>query len=141
MRVDARTSWTATPLGDRVIPTRSGHTLIELIVALALLALLTALVAPNFRAPQVRVEEASAVVARARQFAIVRGEGVRLALAANGAWRVSPASAKGVTVLDGQLTPPQRALTLRISATGVCIATDGPAWDPVRCEPRDGARR
>lgn len=136
-----RTSWTATPLGDRVIPTRSGHTLIELIVALALLALLATLVTPNFLAPQVRVEGASSVVARARQFAIVRGEGMRVALATNGTWRVSPASAADVTVLDGQLPPPQRALTLRISPTGVCMAIDGPAWDPVRCEPREGARR
>ena len=112
-----------------------------MIVALALLALLTALAAPNFLAPQVRVDGTSSVVARARQFAIVRGEGVRLALATNGTWRVSPANAADVTVLEGHLAPPQRALTLRISPTGVCIAIDGPAWDPVRCEPRDGALR
>ncbi len=110
-------------------------------MALALLALLTALVVPTFLAPTVRAEGTSSVVARARQFAIVRGEGVRLALAANGSWRVSPANATDVTVLNGQLTAPQRALTLRISPTGLCIATDGPSWDPVRCEPREGAAR
>ena len=110
-------------------------------MALALLALLAALVAPNFLTPQIRAADTSSVVAQARQFAIVRGKGVRLALAANGSWRVSPASAADVTVLDGQLTSPQRALTLHISPTGVCIAIEGPAWDPVRCEPRNGALR
>jgi prepilin-type N-terminal cleavage/methylation domain-containing protein len=141
VRVDAYILDRHTPLGDRVIPTRSGHTLVELIVALALMALLTALVAPSFLASRVGVEGPSSVVARARRLAIVRGEGMRLALATNGEWRITPAAAGGVSVLDGRLTPPQSMLTLRISSTGLCLAVEGPAWDPIRCEPRDGGVR
>ena len=129
-------------------PVRRGVTLVELIVVLALMALVLAIAAPAFVTPRASRDGGfAAVVATARRAAILRSEPVTLALEADGEWHIdgdaSPPAATPIAA--GRLTPAIGQLRVRISPLGTCIPDrpvegSGVTWNALECRLDDGAR-
>jgi prepilin-type N-terminal cleavage/methylation domain-containing protein len=113
---------------------RTGLTLLELVVALAVVALAATLSVPMLRQPAA-AEDLDALVARARHAAVTRGETLRLTLAPDGRWRVVSLRAPERAVLEGAGVSSGALTMLDFSPLGTCVPAvgSGPAWDPVRC--------
>jgi prepilin-type N-terminal cleavage/methylation domain-containing protein len=115
---------------------RAGFTLLEIAVTLTLLALAASLVAPALRAPRVRGDDLTAVVARAREAAVRRAEALVLRVEATGEWRLT-AGDDTVAVGRGRLAPaPSAFLAVRFSPLGTCVAESGvdmQRWDALHC--------
>lgn len=111
----------------------AGFTLVELVVALILLALAVTLAAPLLRAPA-PVDPVADVVARARRLAVARAEPLTLSVLADGRWRVESARGAGA-LAEGRLPAPQRAASISLSPLGACVPAAGGDWDPTRCAP------
>lgn len=124
----------------RAVRSHPGVTLVELLVALVLLGMGAAVVAPVFRLPAPRTAEGDAV-ARTRALALRRAEAMTLVIGRDGAWTVHPArDGTGEALATGQLAAARAdslPRTLVVSPLGDCMALDAPAaggtWDPVRC--------
>lgn len=124
----------ANPSAGPLASDRHGHTLIELVVALALLALVAGLVAPRFLAPHASSgDDVAEVVARARRLAVERATPVRLSVRHTGEWRVWAEREPASTLLEGRLAAPQPAADVALTASGLCLPAAGTAWDPARC--------
>ena len=120
--------------GDRVIPRRAGHTLIELIVALAILALVTSLVGPRLMTPRPSSSEGlTDVIARARRMAVESGQAATLSVESSGDWSVRRTSRGDVTLMRGHLETAPEAMHLDLLPSGACLLRDGGQWDPSRC--------
>jgi len=124
-------------------PPRTGFTLLEVIVALALLALLTALAAPTFVIRRTDDERGlSRVLQRSRELAIRRAESLSLYMDATGRWSLGS---------DG--SPPQEhiqrdslkegmgaAALIRISPLGGCYLESGSLGTAATLVQLDGVR-
>jgi prepilin-type N-terminal cleavage/methylation domain-containing protein len=124
---------------------RRAFTLLEMIVVMALMALVVALVAPSLRAPPLRGNELARLIASARGAAITRGQSLALVTSVDGAWSLRPLPPDdSVAIASGRLDrAPSRALRLRLAPLGSCIAEAvlppelGP-WDAGSCTPATG---
>lgn len=122
-------------------------TLLELLVAVALVGGMLALVAPSLGTPPPREGRLESVVRAARSAAIARAQTLSLSIAGNGDWTVHPLPPDdSIRVLGGTLdAPPSAPLVLQVSPVGACVpVTPLPAelagWDAASCAPsRDGA--
>ncbi|MGQ0538270.1 MAG: prepilin-type N-terminal cleavage/methylation domain-containing protein [Gemmatimonadaceae bacterium] len=105
---------------------RRGLTLIEVIVALALLGLGAALVFPLMwpTPPRVQEEPLQRLVYRARALAVARAEPLRLTIGRDGDWAI----VSGVTPDSGAIesgalyAPPAGAAVVRVTELGICLA-------------------
>lgn len=121
---------------------RSGFTLLEVIVILALMAVAAAVVAPAFRQPDRPNDDLRAIVAGARELAVRRAEALVLHVDNRGAWRLTPAS-DTTAVSSGVLDRAGQAARIRVTPLGACFneaqslgaAVD---WDAISCAPRSG---
>jgi prepilin-type N-terminal cleavage/methylation domain-containing protein len=126
-------------------PLRSGLTLIEVMIVIAILAIIAAIVYPNvFRPKPTLAATEMTVVEHAKALAIARAETVRVSIERDGTWQIVSESAHGSTPLaTGSLSeaPPQ-ALVLRVTQLGTCLpvegatANEGAAVDAVSCSKR-----
>jgi prepilin-type N-terminal cleavage/methylation domain-containing protein len=124
---------------------RSGLTLIEVMIVIAILAIMAAIVYPNvFRQKPTPAATEMTVVEHAKALAIARSEPVRVSIERDGTWQIVSETAPGSTPLaSGSLSeaPPQ-ALVLRVTQLGTCLpvegasANEGAAVDAVSCSQR-----
>ena len=121
---------------------RRGLTLLELMVALALLGLMLALVTPLFRRPTRRDGRLDAVLRAARATAISRSETMALRVRADGQWSVRALPPDdALLLLSGTLdSQPSLAFQLQLTPLGACLPTSSlPAefagWDAAGCRP------
>jgi len=130
----------------RPTPSRTGFTLVEMLVVLILRGLAAALVAPALLPPRHDQSAFKDLVASAREAAARRGEVVYLSLDPTGQWRMEG----GANPLEGTLAtgrvPPVFAVpvTLAVSPLGSCAfdVRSAPAaaavpLDPLTCEIRE----
>ncbi len=119
---------------------RSGYTLLEVIVVLVLLAVAAAVVAPSFFTA--RPEQFSTVpmlVSQVRAASVRRGVAVRLTINRSGEWRATAGSGREL-LTAGRIPAPAAAVDLIISPLGTCgIAAGGnpealAAYDFLTCE-------
>ena len=128
-------------------PTRRGVTLLELLVVLVLMGISAAVVVPALDPPlEMRGDNAAALLKRARQAAISRGEPVRLRIERDGTWALVSLR-EGVPIGSGRVSsvsaPNVDAATidLRIDAMGSCtpaytsaVSMNGlQRFDPLSC--------
>jgi len=132
----------AGPPTDLLLMTRRGVTLLELVVALALLGTMVALVLPSLATPAARGGRVDDMLRGARGAAIARAQTLTLAVAPDGEWRVRALPPDDtLRILDGVLdAPPSAAYQLQLSPLGACLpATALPAefggWDAAGCRP------
>ncbi len=123
-------------------------TLLELVVALALVGTLLALVIPSLAPPAARGGRVEEMLRAARGAAIARAQTLTLDVTATGAWRVLALPPGDTTaIVTGALdTPPSLAFRLQLSALGACLpATALPrefaGWDAAGCRPAVLAER
>lgn len=124
----------------RAVRSHPGVTLLELLVALVLLGMGAAVVAPVLRLPAPRSADGDAV-ARARALALRRAEAMTLAIGRDGAWSVRTTRGEPDEPLASGTMPASRAdslpALLAVSPLGDCLPVVAPAiggaWDPVRC--------
>lgn len=127
----------ATGTRRRAVPgVRTGLTLLELVVVLALLGLGAALVLPSLDRPA-RAVTRDDVVRAARATAIARAQALTLRLATDGAWQLASPRDGGV-LTQGKLSEAGDALALDLSPVGGCtLRPPVPAslarWDAARC--------
>ncbi|MCC6769873.1 MAG: prepilin-type N-terminal cleavage/methylation domain-containing protein [Gemmatimonadaceae bacterium] len=121
-------------------PARGGVTLLELLVALALVGGMLALVAPALRRPPSRDGQLETVLRAARSAAIARAQTLTISVDGHGNWSVRPLPpGDSVEVLGGTLdTPPSVSFELQLSTMGACTpATVVPpelaGWDAASC--------
>ncbi len=118
---------------------RRGVTLLELIVALALLALMAALVAPAMIAPARRTSDVATVIRSGRSAAIARAQPLVLRFSEGGEWSLRPLPPHDADALaTGLVTTPEGAFSLQLSPFGGCLplAALPPslgAWDVASC--------
>lgn len=146
----------AAPVKVAVACRRTGFTLLELVVVLAIMGLGMAVVAPSLvlRAPSPE-EALQRVVADARRVATRRAQTVTLDIEANGIWQVAGSERDAPEVLlTGELDEPlSHGIHLRITPLGLCLSEargadsgerqtgSGPAisFDPLSCSLRKPA--
>jgi prepilin-type N-terminal cleavage/methylation domain-containing protein len=133
---------TAGPPADFPPLTRRGVTLVELVVALALVGTVLALVLPALSAPASRRGRLDAVLRAARGSAIARSQTLTLAVAPSGGWRVRALPpADTLPILDGVLdAPPSAGYELQLSPLGACfparaLPAEFGGWDAAACRP------
>ncbi len=124
---------------------RSGLTLIEVMIVIAILAIIAAIVYPNvFRPKPTPTATEMMVVEQAKALAIARVERVRVSIERDGTWQiVSDVFPGSAPLASGTLSeaPPQ-ALVLRVTEMGTCLpvegalANEGAAIDAVSCSKR-----
>lgn len=121
-----------TPYG----PARYGMTLLELVIALAIMGLAAALAAPMLSRSSTEDTGVVSVVARARRQAIQHAEPLRVRIARDGAWAVQ-SQQRGVVVDSGSLSTDGMPMDLLIDALGRCTPTGAmtidTALDPLTC--------
>ncbi len=118
---------------------RPGHTLVELIVVIAIMGITLAVVAPHFiaheRSPD---EQIQAVVMSARRTAVARAQSVAVIIGDDGRWVMEP-TADGAGARLGALASRGQHVALHISPLGICLpdskssAVGSPAIDPLTC--------
>jgi prepilin-type N-terminal cleavage/methylation domain-containing protein len=123
---------------------RTGLTLIELLIVIAILAIAAAIVYPNVfppsEAPAAPSEET--LLEQARSTAVARAQVLRVDVAANGAWKIVSESAADSVLHSGTLAEaPVAAYAVRVTELGVCLPVaseqrEGPAVDAVSCTVR-----
>lgn len=119
---------------------RPAITLVELLVVLFVLGLGSALVAPALIFPVAEpVDPVRQILADAVELAAAREETVELAVAGDGAWRLT-ASSEPRPLSEGRLPDPVGpGFVLRVSPLGTCGALPGAdppfPFDPLTCEP------
>lgn len=128
-------------------PARGGVTLLELLLALALVGGMVALVAPALRTPPARGGQLESVLRVARSSAIARAQTLTLSIGLGGDWSVRPLPpGDSVEVLGGRLdAPPSAPFELQLSAMGACMPAstlppDLAGWDAASCSPAAGER-
>ncbi len=115
----------AVPVKVVVACGRTGFTLLELIVVLAILGLGMAIVAPSLVLRSPSPDEAlQRVVSNARRVATRRAQTVTLVIDANGAWQVVGAGRdEHEVLLAGELDePPLDDVHLHITPLGLCVS-------------------
>jgi prepilin-type N-terminal cleavage/methylation domain-containing protein len=130
------------------VPRRAGYTLIEMLVAFAIMALAAALVLPMLRSPRSDDRPLQTVIESAREAAAHRGEVIYLRIEPTGAWHMegggSPLEADSA---NGRIAPITAIpLTLLIAPSGSCAldvrsasAAHALPLDPLTCTLRASA--
>ncbi|HEV8364831.1 MAG TPA: prepilin-type N-terminal cleavage/methylation domain-containing protein [Gemmatimonadaceae bacterium] len=107
---------------------RNGLTLIEVMIVIAILAIMAAIVYPNvFRPKPTPAATEMTVIEQAKALAIARTERVRVRIERDGTWQIVSDVVPGSTPLaSGSLSeaPPQ-ALVLRVTELGACLPVEG----------------
>lgn len=121
---------------------RTGVTLLELIVVMALLGLVLAIAAPSFLVPErPSSNELTEVVSTARRTAVLRGEPVTLTIQTNGGWRIDPAAgASRDAIATGSLADAVGKVRVHLTPLGACVlepmaGTSRISWDAISCVP------
>lgn len=122
---------------------RSGYTLLEIIVVLVLLAVAAAVVAPSLLWPPPEpASEVRTLVDNARNASVRRGQVIRLTIDRAGMWRATVGTeSHGELLMAGRLAAPPATFTdLIFSPLGTCGIAPGTdpkpftAYDPLICE-------
>ena len=129
----------------RARASRRGFTLLELIVALVVMGIVAALVAPSLGTPRARGGELGQMLHAVRGAAIARAQTLSLTVRDDGAWTLTPlAPDDSMVVLRGQLdVSPSVLFRLRLTPVGACLSSsplpaEFGAWDAARCAPTLG---
>lgn len=117
-------------------PSRSGFTLLEVMVTLVLLVVATALVTPVLIAPSSGSPSFDEVALSARSLAVRRAEPLTLQVDSAGRWAVHPS--EGPVVSQGVGLAAVAGTRMTLTPFGACIVREGPAslvasWDAGRC--------
>ncbi|MCC6928979.1 MAG: prepilin-type N-terminal cleavage/methylation domain-containing protein [Gemmatimonadaceae bacterium] len=119
---------------------RHGVTLLELMVVLALLAVVAAFALPALAPPPPRGATVADAVRAARSAAVARGQLLSLAVDAEGVWEVRALPPDDSLRLTGGAlrTPPTAPFRLQLTPLGACVAVSRlPAelagWDAAGC--------
>ncbi len=123
-------------------PLRRGVTLLELLIVLTLMGVAAALVAPALVRPTAEpVSAGREIVNRARLQAVRRGEPLRVAMWANGAWVLST-QRDGAVVDSGHVRDALPRADILMDALGSCVpaeAREARAFDLLSCSTADGS--
>lgn len=111
-------------------------TLVELVVALTLLAIAASLVVPALLAPAQPETELQAVVSKARDMAVARSQTLEMKVARNGTYHVSVVSG-GTPLIDGAINTRATSVHFIITPLGACLVK---AADPNAAHFADTAR-
>jgi len=123
---------------------RSGLTLIEVMIVIAILAIIAAIVYPNVFRPKPTVAATEmTVVEQAKALAIARVERVRVSIERDGTWQIVSDVFPGSTPLASGTLPeaPSQPLVLLVTEMGACLPVEGAmnegaAIDAVSCSKR-----
>jgi hypothetical protein len=121
-------------------------TLLEIVVALALVGIGAALVLPALGDGWRREPRMRDIVRVARTTALRRAQALALEISPDGAWRLTLAAVdeEGAPLGEGRLrAAPSAPLRLRLTPLGACIAAapvpaELEGWDAARCSADDG---
>lgn len=114
-------------------------TLLEVAVALAVLALAAGLVVPSVMLPRSTAPDLPGVVLSTRALAIARAQTLALTVETSGTWRVRGLMPDEPELNSGILSVgPTTVLQMRVTALGACVLkSPAPAelrsWDAARC--------
>lgn len=115
-------------------------TLLELMVALAVMAIVAALVTPAWRTPERHDRSFGTTVRHARELSTRRGEALLLTVASDGSWELRAATGSEDAPLErGALgDTPEHAFALELTPLGGCVPRsalphDLEPWDAGRC--------
>lgn len=111
-------------------------TLVELVVALTLLAIAASLVVPALLTPDQPQVGLQAVVSRARDLAVARSQTLEVKVARNGTYQVSMLSG-GTPLIGGAIDTPASSAHFIITPLGACLVK---AADPNAAHFADAAR-
>lgn len=120
---------------------RRGVTLLELIVALALLGVMAALVAPAMIAPERRAPDVAGVIRSARSMAIARAQPLVLRVSDAGEWSLRPLPPNDAEALAaGHVSSSDGPFALQLTPLGGCLPLTGlppslGGWDVASCIP------
>ncbi|MGQ0643111.1 MAG: prepilin-type N-terminal cleavage/methylation domain-containing protein [Gemmatimonadaceae bacterium] len=121
---------------------RYGLTLVEVMIVIAILAIVAAIVYPNVFPPKAApgATTESALVDQAKALAVARAEPMRLNVERDGAWDIAPESTPSSVLASGRLAEaPPAAFALRVTELGACLPAqgerrvEGPVIDAVSC--------
>jgi prepilin-type N-terminal cleavage/methylation domain-containing protein len=117
-------------------------TLIEVVVALAVVGVVAAITVPSLVVPSLEPAGVGQVVRNARVIAIARAQTVRLSVGTTGAWEVSAGS--GESLASG-ITPGVPTIGMTFSPSGSCVLTSPlpsgwASWDAARCRAEERSR-
>lgn len=119
-------------------PPRTGITLVELLIVVAILAIVLSIVYPQLfgpSAPPATADEAT-LVEQAKNLAIQRAEPLRLEVERDGSWRIVSPATPQVPVASGTLAEaPASEYVILFNSLGACLpgAGEGPPLDAVSC--------
>ncbi len=100
--------------------TPSGHTLLELVVVLAIIGIALAAAAPRFAVARLSSsEETQAVIETARRSALANARSTLMTIRTDGTWEIVPATSSLPTT-RGRLSHRGSPLALDISPVGIC---------------------
>ncbi len=100
--------------------TPGGHTLLELVVVLAIIGIALAAAAPHFAVTKrSATEETQAVIEAARRTALANARSTLMTIRTDGTWEIVPATSSLPTAL-GRLIHRGSPLALDISPVGIC---------------------
>ena len=124
---------------------RRGLTLIEVVIALAILAIAASIIYPNVFRPKATAGPVSetALLTQTKAFAVARAEPVRLTVQQDGAWEIVTDGSPSSVLASGRLAEaPASAFEVRVTELGACLpgpkdkANEGPEIDAVSCTVR-----
>ncbi len=142
--VRASSTWRDRTRHDLTRTNRRGLTLIEVMIAIAILGIVAAIVYPNvFRRNQPSAPTESALLEQAKALAIARAEPMRVSVERDGTWEIVAESTPSSVLASGHLAEaPPSAFAVRITELGACLPADGkprvegPVIDAVSCTVR-----